>query len=268
MPTGDLKDARIAEKAKYLIGEWERHALRLENDSPHVKKAAEELALHLPLLWQDHWDKTATELEELADRLSPVATGLDDAGLLARLILWEPLWLGVNVLLLAALVWRNWPFGKLGYQFMPNPLKLSLEEYRDEAWTLLNMLEEATGGDPMRLLTGDDLEFYKSLPKTLTVWRGSNGISPEQAGAGVCWTTRREIAVGFAHRSKHRDCPNSPVLMRARIRKSEIVLAKAYEYEVVVAPHDARVVPLLKREMVMVRPENMAWTPAATCAPA
>lgn len=226
-----------------------------ENTIALIQGQADEAAKHLDSLWRDNSHKSASELQELAQHLSPIGTGLDDAGMLARLVMCHPVYaICADPRLLTALVWWNWGMGRVGFQFLSDPATLPLDDYRDEARGLVELFGNATEGDPSRILTGDDLAFYNSLPDRFTVWRGCSGISAEAAGAGLCWTTRREIAVWFAHRSQ-----NAPVLMRARIRKSEVLLASATEYEVVTAPKRLRTVPFLKGEPGA-KPENMAWS--------
>jgi hypothetical protein len=101
------------------------------------------------------------------------------------------------------------------------------------------------------ILTDEDADFFRSLPERFIVYRGAAGISHELAGMGVCWTTQREIAEWFAQRSVWDRNQVEPVLVTARVKKAEVVAAKASEHEVVcmqegpagssaVRPNDAR----------------------------
>jgi hypothetical protein len=102
--------------------------------------------------------------------------------------------------------------GKVGFQFLPNPA-VDPENYEFEVEELEGIIDEGLQGDPLRVLTGDDRDFYLSLPESFTVYRGCLGISAELAGIGLCWTLTRDIAESFALRFKHLvppvvvDCP-------------------------------------------------------------
>jgi hypothetical protein len=180
---------------------------------------------------ENNSDKTAEELEELASHLSPCGT-VHQAGLLVRIVranLWD-----ADPLLVAATIWYNWYGGKVGFQFLPDPAETDPDEYQGEVDDLIELFRQAHNGDPLKILTGEDADFYRSLPDRVTVYRGAAGISPELAGMGVCWTTQREIAEWFAQRSIWDGA--EPVPVTARVRKESIVAAKASEYEVVCMP--------------------------------
>jgi hypothetical protein len=129
--------------------------------------------------------------------------------------------------------------------------------YQGEVDDLIELFWQAHDGNPWRILTGEDAAFYRSLPDRFTVYRGAAGISPELAGVGVCWTTKREIAEWFADRSARGQA--EPVLVTARVRKENIVAAKASEQEVVCMPCRVR---RLKCRPVKQHPE-MQWSPIA-----
>ncbi len=184
---------------------------------------------------------TADDLEKIADLFSP--GGVHDGGLLARIILeCCPLIAATSgALLLAAIIRLNWHGGKVGFQFLPDPASTDAEEYEEEAGSLISLLQWATDGNPRRVLTGDDLAFFESLLERFTIYRGTAGVTPAVAGAGVCWTTRREIAEWFAWRSAGFSHA-APLLISARLWKGEVCFVKAQEHEVVAQPSRSRVI--------------------------
>lgn len=209
-----------------------------------------ELTPLLPELINDHRHRSAAELEAIADRLSPGS--IHRAGRLGYLA-WKLL-AGADPLLVAALIYRNWHGGKVGFQFLPDPAVTDFFEYEAEAADLCGLISQATDGAPSRLLVGDDLAFFESLPERLTVYRGASGVEPEVAAAGVCWSAKRNIADWFAARLSG----PAPVVLSAVVSKSDIVLAKAVEFEVVVMPGRWR---QLKAPMARSKPKTMVWTP-------
>ena len=118
---------------------------------------------------------------------------------------------------------------------------------------MLDVFDQAADGDPRRILTGEDLAFFDSLPDRFTIYRGARGITPEKIAAGVCWTTKREVAEWFALRG------DEPVVMTARCRKAYVRLAKASEFEIVTVPERARVIAC--------RPRQRGWRPETNWAP-
>jgi hypothetical protein len=120
---------------------------------------------------------------------------------------------------------------------LPDPKTTDPDVYDDEALDLMWLFDDATDCDPRRILTGNDLTFYDTLPQRFTIYRGCCGIPPERAAAGVCWTTRRDIAEWFALRSIS---DREPVVVAARISKKRVRLAKAVEFEVVTIPASFR----------------------------
>jgi hypothetical protein len=225
-----------------------------------IMRTARETEPHLAEFFKDQSDKTAEQLEELAGNLSP--GGVHNGGLLVQIVRGDLVW--PNPLLVAAILLSNWHGGKCGFQFMPDPETTDPDIYDDEAAELMSLFDEATNCDPRRILTGDDLAFYDSLPKRFTIYRGCSGIPPERAGAGVCWTTQRDIAEWFALRSTP---DREPVVVSARTSKKWVRLAKAVEFEVVTIPASFRQVRCRRSSIDEWRPK-MRWTRlAATEAP-
>lgn len=227
-----------------------------ENGRTIIFGMAQKAKPHLAAFLRDNSDRTAEQLEEVANCLSP--GGAHTGGLLARLI-WENVWLA-DPLLLAATVWFNWHGGKAGFQFLPDPAKTEVDAYEEEAWRLIDLFDSAFDGDPRRILTGADRAFFDSLPDRFTVYRGCAGISPEQAAAGVCWATQRDVAEWFACRSA-RIVDATPILVSARISKADVRLAKASEFEVVAIPRSFRTLSCRLRKRADWRPV-MEWTAA------
>lgn len=163
-------------------------------------------------------------------------------------------------LLLAATIRYNWHGGKAGFQFLPDPAKTDFDAYVEEAWSLLELFDQALDGDPRRILTGDDRAFFDSLPDWFTVYRGCAGVSIEHAAAGVCWTTQRDVAEWFAARSAS-FVNAEPILITARIRKANVRFAKASEFEVVTMPGRCRALRCRRRKRPGWRPK-MEWQQA------
>lgn len=211
-------------------------------------------APHLAAFKRDNSTKSPDELSALADCLSPGGAHTP-AGLVNAV---REMVKDADPLLIAATVYRNWHGGKIGFQFLPRPGEVDWpDEYYVEASALLDQIRDGTGGDPRRILLENDRAFFDALPERLTVYRGAAGISSEMTGFGVCWTTRREVAEWFAWRSA--EYFGSPVVMTARIKKSDVVLAKALEFEIVAMPRNPRRIecrPLPKRS-----PIEQEWTP-------
>ena len=114
-----------------------------------------------------------------------------------------------------------------------------MDDYSEEADSLLDALTDSWMSDASYLLTnggeGRDLDFYNSLPRHMTVYRGGHGIPPERLAAGVCWTRSRDLAEWFAHRGS-----GEPVVISARIPKHSIATVFASEFEVVCRPYRFR----------------------------
>jgi len=172
-------------------------------------------------------DKSPAELAEIADRLS--VGGAHTSGFLTRYAMKNILF--ADPTLVAALLYRNWKGGKVGFQFLPNPATTPFEEYSNAVSELESWFDET---EPTKLLlnTYSDLDFYNSLPDSFTVYRGGSHCSPEALAAGICWTTSRPVAEWFANRASR----DEPILLSARIRKWWVRLAFSSEFEVVVTP--------------------------------
>ena len=116
---------------------------------------------------------------------------------------------------------------------------------------------EGLQGDPLRILTGEDRDFYASLPERFTVYRGCAGISAELAGKGLCWTLKRDGAEWFALRNASLS-KGRPILVTARVKKRDIYFAKACEHEIVVHPY--------KPKQIAVKHKTLGdWTPFSDC---
>jgi len=137
---------------------------------------------------------------------------------------------------LASLLRIIWQSNEAGFNLLPDPAKTPVEEYGFAAGGLLSELTNGDEFGPERLLSNAkyrDLDFWLSLPRKFTIYRGSFGISAENCAVGVCWTTKREIAEWFALRAlRQRD----PVLVSARIFKSQVSTVFAYAHEIAVQP--------------------------------
>ena len=184
---------------------------------------------------EDNSARSAEELEEIASKLSP--GGIHNGGLLTSLLMGN---VGLDPLLITAMIWYNWHGGKVGFQFLPDPA-VDPENYDFEVAELEGIIDEGLQGDPLRVLTGEDRDFYLSLPERFTVYRGCLGISAELAGIGLCWTLKRDKAEWFAHRFEHL---GPPVVVTARVRKHRIKFAKAVEQEIVVRPYNPKQIAL------------------------
>ena len=221
-------------------------------------RQADAVRAHLPRLADDDRDlpHTAEELEALAEELSP--GGVHDGGFLARIIYKNVWW--VRGPLLAAMIRANWHGGKVGFQFLPDPAVTDRDEYEEAAANLVELVRDGVDGDPQRVLTGENLAFFESLPERFTIYRGAAGISPELAGAGVCWTTRRDVAEWFAWRSAG-FARTEPVLVSARVNKQDVCFVKASEFEVVTQRRRVRALKC-RRHRNDWRPE-MEWAPSS-----
>lgn len=225
------------------------------NERELTDRMAREAEPFLHYLVEDNRSKSPEELEAIATKLSP--GGAHTGGLLARVIYHNIVF--AEPTLLAAMIYANWSGGKVGFQFLPDPAEVEPEEYFAETDQLIELFDGATDSNPRRILVGEDREFYDSLPDRFTVYRGCAGISAEIAGAGVCWTTRREIAEWFATRAFQN--PEAPVLVTARVGKAEVRLARASEFEIVVPGRRARQLKCRRRK----KPTIMHW--ADSCDP-
>lgn len=243
-----VKSISPSERPAEFFTEAEAHTRSL------VMQAAEQSRPFLPALLEDNSGKTSEELEILAGYVSPMI-GAHNSGLFAQLLIPERHWIGLDALLLTAMVRSNWHGGKVGFQFLPDPAD-DWENYEDERWMLQEVFERELEGDPLRILTGNDREFFLSLPQRFTVYRGCAGISAERAAEGLCWTLKRDVADWFADRSAGLN-GGAPVVVTATIRNSQIYFAKAVEFEIVAAPSHARPIKARRRKAS----PDMEWKP-------
>lgn len=74
------------------------------------------------------------------------------------------------------------------------------------------------------------------VPETLTVYRGGFGTSKRALAAGFSWTTDRDTACFFAMRYQGYDDWHTPMVLKATIRRDEIMLMEPEhrEFEVVI----------------------------------
>lgn len=88
---------------------------------------------------------------------------------------------------------------------------------------------------PENLMEEDDYEFYKSLPDTVTIYRGMSRDELEECGSvmGISWTTEYGVAEFFAARMPKK---YNPIVVKAIVPKSLIKFATMcrYEFEVLV----------------------------------
>lgn len=205
------------------------------------------------LFFNDNIDKTPEELAAMARAIN--FGGAHDAGLTVRYV--REYVFAPCPRLVAACLYEAWQGGKGGFQFLPDPAETDPEEYDDLVSGLIETLEDGAPDPRQVLLNGysNDLDFYNSLPGSFTVYRGTGGIPAERAAAGVCWTTSRAMADWFAGRLS-----GAPVVISARVRKSEVRLAFSGEHEIVVAPRKFRVLKF--RGQPAKRPSG--WGPERT----
>ena len=222
-------------------------ARAIQGDRALTRRMAAAARPHLAAFARSNDRLTADQLEELAADLSP--GGAHTGALLGQIIERDVIF--ADPLLVAAVFRYNWHGGKAGFQFLPDPATTDPDDYDEAVWHLLNVFDLGTASNPRRVLTGEDLAFFDSLPDRFTVYRGAHGLSPERAAAGVCWTTRREVAEWFARRGS-----DDAVVITARCRKDDVRLAKATECEVVTIPSKAR--------LIACRPHSNDWHPEMT----
>ncbi|MGW8787120.1 hypothetical protein [Heyndrickxia sporothermodurans] len=190
-------------------------------------------------------DKSPEELRDMAAKLTP-GPHRNNARLFyeAMGVMSDPC-----PYLRAAVIAHTWTGGKMGFQHLPDPRTADPDDYEFEADELALQLREVP---PTAILVDEDRAFYDSLPERLTVYRGGAGIDAGMAGRGMCWTTRRDIAEWFANRAVRDE--GEPILVTARVRKSDVLLAFASEHEVVVKPRRWRQLKCPRRDIVKHRP--------------
>lgn len=92
--------------------------------------------------------------------------------------------------------------------------------YRD-----LVAMFEASGPDD------EERASMAAFPDRIEVYRGTSGISVAKARVGMSWTTDKGAAAWFANRFG-----GDPLVLRAEVRKADVLAHFAYESEVVVRP--------------------------------
>lgn len=102
----------------------------------------------------------------------------------------------------------------------------------DRAWKEHHSLViRATGSSVATMALFKRAAFpIQNLPKeeTLLVWRGASGLSFDQAAMGPSWTLRRDVACWWAcgHAPRFHK-PGTPLLLRARIRRAQVIYFQA-----------------------------------------
>jgi hypothetical protein len=141
--------------------------------------------------------------------------------------------------LTAALVRAVWSGGKVGFPMLPDPRQQSIAGYRVLRDELLGWLGAPTPSNEQgirALLTGEDLEFFDSLPTNVTVYRGVAGLSGACAAEGPCWTLDADLAGWFADRAAG-FCRDTPRVVAAHVRvPTDVWTVFAHEQEIVTVP--------------------------------
>jgi len=120
------------------------------------------------------------------------------------------------------------------------PLFLSTWPSCDATWAhrrrLVGVLREK--GDAIPYLSPPDREFFDGLPDPVRVMRGCSASRVKS----VSWTTREQVAIGFAHGHRLIPVPD-PVVAVADIAKDAIfaVSTERHEAEVILAPAALRI---------------------------
>ncbi|MBP1180910.1 hypothetical protein [Methylobacterium sp. PvR107] len=206
----------------------------------------------LNFLVQDNSDKSADELQRIASTLTPGSLHNNDfLYRIAMSVIDSPC-----SKLRAAIIARTWGGGKFGFQHMPDPKTTNEDDYEFEGDMLLYNLGKVR---PEDVLVGKDRAFYDALPERFTVYRGGYGVPPNMIGLGVCWTTSRDVAEWFARRGVGRD--DAPIILSARVRKSDVLLAFATEHEVALRPARWRQLRCRRQTNRNCRPQ-FDWQPA------
>ncbi len=215
--------------------------------------AASELRANLEHLKTDNSDKPLAEVYEIAGTLIS-GESVHQHGALIQDVLRSVF--APDFLLVAATLRLTWKGGKMGFMFLPDPAKADMEDYSDEADSLLDALTDSWMADISYLLTngeeGRDLDFYNSLPRHMTVYRGGHGTTSERLAAGVCWTRSRNLAEWFARRGS-----DEPVVISARTPKHGIATVFASEFEVVCRPYRFRTLKCRRKNVA--RKPKMCW---------
>lgn len=82
------------------------------------------------------------------------------------------------------------------------------------------------------MMTADEIEIWRSMPPTLTVYRGCYKLNR----IGLSWTTDREQAVKFPSYLRYR-IPGAPALLRTgRVRKDVVIYKSCRGENEIIAP--------------------------------
>lgn len=93
---------------------------------------------------------------------------------------------------------------------------------------LVAMFEAA---DPDRLIDDAERATMAAFPDRIEVYRGVSGVTVGKARVGMSWTTDKGTAAWFANRFG-----GDPLVLKAEVRKSDVLAYFAHEREVVVRP--------------------------------
>ncbi len=192
--------------------------------------------------------KSAQELYEIGSSLGAPGS-VHNAGWLVDFI-WQCV-PDIDEKMLAAAMRAHWHGGKIDFSFLPDSRITDPDEYNHAAQEIIELLRgDWTDWQPRDLLANTeydhDLDFYGSLRNRFTVYRGVPDIDAELAALGICWTTERDIAEWFALRGA-----SDPTVLSARITKDQIATVFDRECEVVLQPHEWR---LLKCRRTSLKP--------------
>lgn len=115
---------------------------------------------------------------------------------------------------------QSWLRGKTGSLLSPR----TGFSYRE----LVAMFEAA---DPELLMEADELATLGGLPDRIEVYRGTSGIPVGKARTGMSWTTDKATAAWFANLFG-----GIPLVLRAEVRKADVLAYFSHEDEVVARP--------------------------------
>lgn len=111
---------------------------------------------------------------------------------------------------------------------------------------LVAMFEAA---DPEHLMEADERATLGGLPDRIEVYRGTSGISVAKARGGMSWTTDKATAAWFANLFG-----GIPLVLRAEVRKADVLAYFFHEDEIVVRPRRVS-----KVSAVQVRRDNVRY---------
>ena len=91
---------------------------------------------------------------------------------------------------------------------------------------------------PIReLMDADEQRVYNNLPDVLTIYRGCYANNKR----GICWSMDRDVAEKFPFHLRYRQ-PGQPLLVKARVRKSDIIAVKLGRNEAEIIAYNAKIV--------------------------